>query len=303
MFIDRLLKFYDSIIKGELSPKLSEPVSQKITLKRLSSLIYNELNSFKTKRLLFDSIQASIFSEIAKDTPKYKSKMELPFNDFYLEFTNPILLPFQQPGYTDHLRSLIFKRIGINERNETECFISFFLTSFNDDDDDEGEIMNWGWAFIFETGERLNVGRNEEWWLDYIESGTNLFYWILLYMMCKSVKIETEKLTRQQRRYMERHSIIPKPWHKVILEPKFLETNRKKNEESFYKQRFRYDVIGHFRFNNHHTKNGLKEIVEWIPPHQRGLDNELYIPKIYVVKRGKEIAPQMKDYLNQKKEV
>lgn len=40
---------------------------------------------------------------------------------------------------------------------------------------------------------------------------------------------------------------------------------------------FRYDVRGHFRY---YKATGL---VKWIRPHQRGLQNELYIPKTYKV--------------------
>ena len=47
----------------------------------------------------------------------------------------------------------------------------------------------------------------------------------------------------------------------------------------------RYDVRGHFR---HYRRSGK---TKWIPPHQRGLPHELYIPKTYVVTAGSKTLP------------
>lgn len=48
---------------------------------------------------------------------------------------------------------------------------------------------------------------------------------------------------------------------------------------------FRYDVRGHFK----HIKKGLLAgRVVWCPAHQRGLANETYKPKIYVVQNGQK---------------
>lgn len=50
---------------------------------------------------------------------------------------------------------------------------------------------------------------------------------------------------------------------------------------------FRYDVRGHFA---HFKKGRLAGRVLWIPPHQRGLANELYKPKVY--RAGTEKLPE-----------
>lgn len=51
---------------------------------------------------------------------------------------------------------------------------------------------------------------------------------------------------------------------------------------------FRYDVRGHFM---HFTKGRMAGRVIWCPPHQRGLQNELYKPKTYRVGTGEKLPP------------
>lgn len=305
MFIDDLLKFLELAKESSLNvPVNINRAGRKILNKREHGIsarknytaFFNELNDINTKRILFDSQQASLFGQISNETPNFSSKIQMPFETFYLEFTHPVCLPFQQPGYKDYLRGILVKKMEVDD----EYLMTFFLTSFNEVDTSSDEFVDRSWYFKFNSKEMIRKQESyDQWWLDYVSNGLNFFYWILLYMMCKSVKIQEEKLTRQMKRNFERKSIIPKPWHKVILEPKYYKSNRNKLDQSSYKQTFRYDVIGHLRFNRHKTKNGWREVVEWIPAHQRGLDNELYIPKTYQVNKGKEVSGKMNKYFNE----
>ena len=116
--------------------------------------------------------------------------------------------------------------------------------------------------------------------------------------MAKSVVLQEEWVSRPQRRWMERHDIIPRPWHIVKLDPKII--SHKTNEEVPYHHQYRYDVIGHLRFNKHRIKEGYRSVIEWVPDHQRGLANELYIPKTYKIESGRKIATkQMQEYFGE----
>jgi hypothetical protein len=155
----------------------------------------------------------------------------------------------------------------------------------------------------FLAGEPIPMFREERqvsWWEAAIRSYTDLLSWICAYTMAKSVRVVEEPLSRQVRRWHERKNVpLPKPWHIVKLEPKFSHGGETAQNEG-QRHRYRYDVVGHLRFGRHPRADGtFSETIEWVPPHQRGLENELYIPKTYRVERGKVISPLMRRYYGQ----
>lgn len=139
--------------------------------------------------------------------------------------------------------------------------------------------------------------RHIGWYESKLVAFGGLLSYVLAYTTAKSVVIVQEPLSRQVRRWYERRGEIPKPWHVVKVEPKFYDEHREQNNEPLYHHRYRYDVIGHFRLGRHKRKDGsFIEQIEWVPPHQRGLMNSLYIPKTYKVEGGKKIAPIIREY-------
>jgi hypothetical protein len=138
------------------------------------------------------------------------------------------------------------------------------------------------------------------WWEETLIANSNLLYWMFAYTMAKSVEIVEVPVSRQMRRAAAREGRIPNPWHLVRVEPKRVKGKIEYVGESGTKHSYRYDVIGHLRFNRHLTKEGYKDTIEWVADHQRGLENELYIPKTYKVEKDKKIAlPEMKEYFEQ----
>lgn len=262
-------------------------------------------NNMNCKRLIFDSEQASVFIQTMK--PEYQSEIKTPFDWFYMEFSIPILLPnqFQEPGMNDYLRSIIFRK-----EKEDIGSLSFFLTTYDGDNHElpGTQIADRAWLIDLDTWQvikkdkMVNNVRGEEttvdtpsWWNDNCQDNTNFFTWILLYMMAKNLKIQPETLSRQQRRYNERHNIIPNPWHRIIHNPKsyYHSGQHQENESSstYHKHSFRYDVIGFLRYGRHKLKDGTyRKTIEWVPAHQRGLKNELYIPKTYIINKGKQLS-------------
>ncbi len=141
------------------------------------------------------------------------------------------------------------------------------------------------------------------WWEECIISYTNLLYWIFAYTMAKSVEIVVIPWSRQVKRAsMRKEGKIPEPWHIVRVQPRIVQQKPEiVGEPSGLKHSYRYDVIGHLRFNRHKTKDGqYTDTIEWVLDHQRGLENALYIPKTYKVEKDKKIAmKEMTQYFEQ----
>lgn len=141
------------------------------------------------------------------------------------------------------------------------------------------------------------------WWEECVISYTNLLYWIFAYTMAKSVEIVVIPWSRQvQRAHMRKEGRIPEPWHVVKVQPRIIKQKPETvGGESGIKHSYRYDVIGHLRFNRHKTKSGdYTDSIEWVADHQRGLENAMYIPKTYQIDKDKKIAmKEMKQYFEQ----
>jgi hypothetical protein len=118
----------------------------------------------------------------------------------------------------------------------------------------------------------------------------------LSYMMSKSVSIDEIPISRQQKRYNDRKGITVKPWHQVNLDPRFYRTVEEPDGSRINSHNVRYDVIGHLRFGNHKLKNGeYRETIEWVNPHQRGLKNDIYVPKVHRIKGNRQIDTDRMD--------
>lgn len=141
----------------------------------------------------------------------------------------------------------------------------------------------------FNAGEDLGIeNRYLGWWEQVLLNYSSLTSWILLYLMAKGIEIVEEPLPRSEKRRKERESkknekeetTYPNDWHIIQSKPRF--SNGSSNGNGSGKQhRFRYDVMGHLRHGRHQLKDGTwKLILEWVTPHQRGLNNSLYIPAI-----------------------
>lgn len=145
-------------------------------------------------------------------------------------------------------------------------------------------------------------GRNIGWWERQAMAATSFVQWCLSYMMAKSIVVEIRDISRQQKRWLQRHNKPwPKPWHVVMVDPKYVRT-LENSEETGFKHSYRYDVMGHLRVGRHRvgTKKedgtySYRQILEWVPPHQRGLANELYIPATRAIKAGRKVPSEIRN--------
>jgi hypothetical protein len=139
------------------------------------------------------------------------------------------------------------------------------------------------------AGDSLGIeNRYIGWWERSLLIYSSLTSWILLYLMAKGIEIVEEPLSRSEKRRKEHESkkdekeetTYPNDWHIIQSKPRF--SNGSSNGNGSGKpHRFRYDVMGHLRNGRHQLKDGTwKLTLEWVPAHQRGLNNSLYIPAI-----------------------
>lgn len=143
-----------------------------------------------------------------------------------------------------------------------------------------------------ETG--LPMHRYVGWWERTLESYASLLSWLLVYTTAKGITTVEEPLPRSIRRRADREAeklaasgrAAPQPWRIVVVEPT---TTGGASEDSFngatgqgIRHGYRYDVMGHFRYGKSRLRDGSYRYhpVRWIAPHQRGLKNATYIPRI-----------------------
>ena len=245
-----------------------------------------------TKRMLFDSRQAVVFGDLAEPPPKKAQHiLHPPFDQFYMELTEPIVFGDQEPEHQDQIRAFMFQADNMRaqvpdyETGEPIQFPLANLTVFKTTTE-SGTLqfsdstfkvnLRLGMPFVsvaaatglpdasqvpegmkrdryFYAGGTLNIeNRYLGWWEHICIQYTQLFSWMMLYCMAKGIYIEQESLTRQQRRWLQQHPKLPQAWHLVKVEPKFESARREEGEGSHHS--YRYDVIGHLRFTQHRVK-------------------------------------------------
>lgn len=331
-FFDRLLNRLTEFTPADIHKRYedrSQSLAEQIeAYRRFKDMLLDP----NTKRIVFDARQAQIFNDIDEEIPAHMAgRVHLPFDQFYLEFTEPIAIAEQEPGHVDLARAYLVSSealdITINGITLPGRTITLFLM------DETGGLVDRTWHFSLDTGialTRCGIARQETdpsevpeswkdsdylpcaqkiaeapdryigWWERVTADYTSLFMWMMAYLMAKSVTLIEEPMSRQVRRWYEAHKELPRPWHVVYVEPKFYAVGTDPEAKGTGTQHsYRYDVIGHLRFGRHKTRDGYSETIEWVPPHQRGIANTVYIPKTYKVEHGKQISPRMREYFQE----
>jgi hypothetical protein len=322
------------------------------------------------KRILFDARQAGTFVELDQSPgSRISRQLHLPFDAFYLEFSEPVALSPDSWQVQDgeYLRAFI---IGGSQRIEVwrpadesggsgtysmvkpihvAAFITdWTTTSFTDrlwrfdlgtgetyvqraTCDDLGERrfstdnVDGVEARVIDPGQDVSTGlealkkedffpagwgadsRTVGWWERATLAGTSLIQWCLAYMMAKGIVIEVEQsyMSRQQRRWRDRRGIpYPKPWHVLKVDPRH-QRARQPGDESApgTSHGYRYDVMGTIRLNRHRVGQRrddgtyeMRDVREWVSPHQRGLAHAHYIPATRAVLAGRRVPSELRDH-------
>ena len=345
---------------------------------RETRIVTSVMRDERCKRVIMDARQAATFSEVGEAPPSdWQSRLRMPFDWFYLEFSDPVmigeqeLIPHTEATKNlkigdDYVRAMLIRGAAVNVQTPDKkerglCNVIVFLTdeaghhtrraflydmtrgkamtrvkslnanhsvieAVEDDETKLGasavETEKWEYdnseipqEFLDKLGgsageQFITVGepygiedRYLGWWERILMSYSSLLSWLLTYMMSKGIEITEERLPRAMRR-REMRKDIPKPWHIVQVEPRFRTDG---NDESMPgQQRFthniRYDVMGHLRCIQKKNEDGTtSNSFVWVRPHQRGLANDIYVPKTASFKAGKETHPVMNSYFTPQK--
>ena len=317
-------RFYDSLVRHY------RHLEQGYQLNPLQEWSLQRLESTETKRILFDSRQATVFRDLATGPPENVQRLlKTPFDSFYLEPTSPIWLDI---GMYEK-RILSFRALLVTPLLETpdpDVPMRHPINVFTWITDNDGSTAIIAFAHDLATGcsyIKANVLRNgaaddvlvpsqvpadidddsmvliapdQDRILGSIEEmiwqSGQLLNWTCCYMMAKSIEVVPELLSRQRRKALARRG-LPNPWHVVRVDPKIREPELPPDIQPAEGPRIRFDVIGHLRFGRHRRGDGsYSETIEWVRPHQRGLANELYIPKISRFSSDRNIHPRMEQY-------
>ena len=288
-------KYLDFILERERSSRQlrDEPNSQSVFL-------LGHLSSEQTKRILFDSSQASLFANLNDGPP---IEVRAVFDRFYIEFTDG-LIGTSPDGANEEVQGILIVTDALTPGNLPRWTVSVWsqygakqdrrVFWYKPQDGSawlrtgtlrrEGSELDGDGPMLARAGDSRVISSYERWY----EQMAGLISWMSVYMVAKGIKVEALSLPRQQRRALERaNKPLPHPWHIVKLDPGIIrlpegdETTRVGSSH-----KFRYDVIGHLRFGRYRRGDGTYvEHVTWVPPHQRGLRHTLYIPKTYLVTR------------------
>ena len=120
-------------------------------------------------------------------------------------------------------------------------------------------------------------------------------------MMAKGISIVEQRLAKKERKQLQSKKAPVRPWHVIVVEPQFSQSNGAGMHEG-RQHSYRYDVMGHLRFGNHHAKDSegnwiRRRTVEWIAPHQRGVQHSRYVPAVRQYKKGKATHPAFREYM------
>ncbi len=251
------------------------------------------------KTIVFRSEQGRIFTKANKsyfDSLDYK----LPFRHVFLQFDFPLVVDYEKRSDNDYDRgTLVAMALHQEEMTREEWLAQIkkgkekerldgidnvrYLEDFEGDTVISNQICflygDWGTEYI------NWIGGNTQEWLNEIDderksamqTWKNVAIACIGYVNCENIYLHRDdEVSESVNAKRERKG-------KNRLEPYYVCRIRGVQYDSAgnptgegAKHSIRYDVRGHFRrLTNAKTT--------WVRPHQRGLENELYIPKTYLV--------------------
>ncbi len=296
--------------------------------------ILSHMENPRNARVLFDARQCAIFDK-SEPLEAEGFKIKPIFQNMTIAFTEPVEIQAQEPGFpNDKLILIIYlhnysevpvlTEQGIqkipasmaifvfwnDERSQftDRCFrlsldnkLAFPAVQNVRHTNDPSEIpKDWNDLQWFVSGMKIRgmEDRHIGFWEKSSQSWTNLLIYLFQYAMSKSVRIEEQRISRQQRRYLERKNQIPIPWRLVTLEPKFYYKYVKgESTGERSKPSYSYSITGHLRVNKHKLRDGsYRNTIEWVSDYIKNKEAGIFIPKTYQIKGKKNILPEMKEY-------
>lgn len=284
------------------------PNGEYVTKRQLDIDMQQFADSYRTakesKVILFDGDQVAVFLELI-ETKNFLPSIDynLPFMDVWLNFSSPINIKAIDGDPT--ISALLVSQVTIDEKEYNEN--AKRVRQADEFFDAEMQFMPVDWssteAVAFNqvrtiyanlecdvtawTSQSQYIMTLDDCDLDVMlwkEKARRLAAACIAYINCENIYLEKQgEVSEAVNRKREAKG-------KSRLEPYYVCRIKGVQHDSHEtgtgaKHGIRYDVRGHFR----RLETG-KTI--WVRPHQRGLQNELYIPKVYKVEKGSK--PQWK---------
>lgn len=261
-----------------------------------------------SKTIIFSSEQVKIFLDLIAKKKMVLLDFALPFEDTLLQFSEPITLTTAE-GSVEIVAMLLIKMAATQEEVEKsrEAY-DRDNAKIGISDAHRHSLLNWETDNTITINSVIAVRKDLEFfrvvWASQnsqiqtvepdgaIINGSDMQYVVrsvavacIGYINCENVYLEKEgEVPEKVNRKREREG-------KKILEPYYVchirgvkynsAGEEVEKDASGRHVSFRFDVRGHFR----RYESGK---TTWVRPHQRGLQNELYVPKTYVVESREE---------------
>lgn len=232
---------------------------------------YNELVSTtlsESQTILFSSEQAKILLDAAhvyRDTLDYK----LPFPFVFLQFSEPIPVTTTE-GASKQLCCLALVQLAESDAADTNVLNTIWAWYKDTLSNPAAKAQIYSWQ-----------GKTQEEILAIGEQGYDTMkafaVAIIGYINCENIYLHREEGApdKVNRKREKQGKAVFEPYYLCRIDGVQYDSNGEPISEGTH-HGFRYDVRGHYRkLPSGRTK--------WIRPHQRGLQHELYVPKVYVV--------------------
>lgn len=223
------------------------------------------------KVLVFPAGQAGVFME-AIGKIDFPLEYKLPFPRMLLQFSEPISIKL-----LDHQDRIVAKKLGaillVQEFDGASSVNLGFLI-----EDDLRNFRFFYWDSEWEDPLPSHSGDDNAYRKTMLDI-KNLSIACVGYINCENVYLHIEGGTDEatNRRRVSKGKSRLEPYYVCRIRGVQYDSAGNPTGEGA-KHGIRYDVRGHFR----RMTNGK---TTWVRPHQRGLANELYVPKTYVVDR------------------
>lgn len=286
-------------------------------------IVLAELDDPETRRLVIDARQAAMFADMSDMPPIPESGLRTPFDQFYVEFTEPVVgLGEAEPGFDEELIAFTVTASRVERANVDGFSVLMFFRAhdasgrlfytdrgfmltrdgagyssyINFTEDLAPDVSTFPEDVIRLAGEAVDGGdslyvnarpdgEGRGIWERMVSSYAAFVAWTISYMTARGVVLVEQSESRQVLRAMARRGERPRPWHVVMVKPtRYTDADEGGGGRE---HGYRYDVRGHLRIGRHKRGDGTyAERIEWVRPHQRGLKHTLYVPKTYLYRRG-----------------
>lgn len=228
----------------------------------------------KGQTIIFSGKQAEVFRGLAAgytDTLDYR----LPFPLAFLQFDIPVNVRVPHKG---NLRLSSLFLIQFYDKSEGDGALNMAHAWFTEPGSGKDVMMTFRWM-----GLDLPMAKDQE-TLEGTLTVQALAIACIGYINCENIYLhkEGEVPAKVNRKREQQGKKILEPYYVCRIRGVQYDSNGEPTGQGTH-HGFRYDVRGHFR----RLDSGK---TTWVRPHQRGLQNELYIPKTYVVEKGAKPA-------------